>query len=211
MADVPDGYLPAALDRLHAAVTGLVDPIKEMHSGAVVCAPSLYEQLVDAIPTAIAIAKGEPVVCRRSGRSEPPLCTDALDLRIEIDGKTREWQPDTSSTTPGRLRALATRPWRPQDTEGVEKIAGRVASWTVSVESVLSPTSVKHVSAPCPACGATSAFRRDSAGEHVRVPALQIITELGCTCQVCRHTWGPELYLHLARVLGFETPAGVVV
>jgi hypothetical protein len=44
----------------------------------------------------------------------------------------------------------------------------------------------------------------------VRVPALQIITELGCTCLVCRHTWGHELCLHLARVLGFETPAGVI-
>jgi hypothetical protein len=78
------------------------------------------------------------------------------------------------------------------------------------VKVLLSPTSVKQLSAPCPACGAKSAFKRDSAGERVRAPALQIITELGCTCLVCRHTWAPELYLHLARVLGFETPAGVI-
>jgi hypothetical protein len=78
------------------------------------------------------------------------------------------------------------------------------------VRSLLHATSVKQLSAPCPACGAKSAFRRDSAGELVRQPALQIITEIGCTCLVCRHTWGPELYLHLARVLGFEIPAGVI-
>ena len=128
---------------------------------------------------------------------------------MEIDDKTREWQPEPA-TTPGRLRALAAKPWRPQATCDVDQIAHKAASWAVSVQSLINPASVKQLSAPCPACGATSAFRRDSAGERVRVPALQIITELGCTCLVCRHTWGPELYLHLARVLGFETPAGVI-
>ena len=39
---------------------------------------------------------------------------------------------------------------------------------------------------------------------------MQLVTEIGCTCLVCRHTWGPELYLYLARVLGFQTPAGVI-
>ena len=92
----------------------------------------------------------------------------------------------------------------------VDKIAGNVESWAVSVRSLLHPASIKRVSAPCPACGATTAYRRDAAGERVRTPALQIVTELGCTCQVCRYTWGPQLYLHLARVLGFETPAGVI-
>jgi hypothetical protein len=92
----------------------------------------------------------------------------------------------------------------------VEQYASQVASWAVSVASLLSPTAVKQLSAPCPACGAQSAYKRDSAGERVRVPALQIITEIGCTCLVCRYTWGPELYLHLARVLGFKTPTGVL-
>jgi hypothetical protein len=199
-----DGNLPAALDRLHAAVAALIDPKKEMHDGAIVAAAALYEQLVGAIPT----TKGEGTG-RRISRSVPPLWTEALSLRIEIDDTTRVWEPD-SPTTPARLRALAARAWRPQDTSGMETIAGRIESWSISVDSLLNPTSVKHVSAPCPACGAKIAFRRDTAGETVRVPALQIITELGCTCLVCRHTWGPELYLHLARVLGFETPAGVV-
>ncbi|OBI82698.1 type VII secretion protein EccB [Mycobacterium sp. 1245805.9] len=47
----------------------------------------------------------------------------------------------------------------------------------------------------------------DTALVRVHVPALQIITEIGCTRFVCRHTWGAELYMHLARVLGFGTPA----
>ena len=108
------------------------------------------------------------------------------------------------------MRALAARSWRPQDTRRFEQIAARVESWAIAVQSLLSPISVKQLSAPCPACGAKTAFRRDSAGERVRVPALQLVTEIGCTCLVCRHTWGPELYLYLARVLGFQTPAGVI-
>ena len=148
---------------------------------------------------------------RLAGRSLPPFWCDAVDLQVEIDDTVRVWQPEhQAATTPARLRVLAACSWRPQDTHDVEKIAGRVESWTVSVQSLLNPASVKQLSAPCPACGAKSAFRRDSAGELVRVPALQIITELGCTCLACRHTWGPELYLHLARVLGFQTPAGVI-
>ncbi len=206
MTVTSDGCLPAALDRLYAAVAGLADPVKEMHVGAIMSAPSLYEQLVGAIPTTM----GRGIV-QTAVRSLPPLWTDALDLRTEIDDATRIWQPDSPvSTTPGRLRALAGRPWRPQDSGGVQQIAGNVEPWTVSVKSLLTPTSVKQLSVPCPACGAKSAYRRDSAGERVRVPALQIVTELGCTCLVCRHTWGPELYLHLARVLGFGTPAGVI-
>jgi len=137
-----------------------------------------------------------------SRRSVPPVWTDALDLRIDTDDTTQKWQPD-SPTAPGRLRAVAARPWRPQDTDGMDKISGRVESWSVSVQSLLSLATVKHVSAPCPACGVKSAFRRDSAGEHVRVPALRIMPGLP-------HTRGPELYLHLARVLGFDTPVGVI-
>jgi hypothetical protein len=197
--------LPGALDKLYAAVSGLTDPIKEMVDGAILVAPSLWEQLLSAIPG----TKGEGTG-RLAGRSVPPLRTDALALRIEIDDTVREWLNALPSSTPVGLRALAAARWRPQDTRDIDEIAARVESWAVAVQSLLNPTSTKTISAPCPACGATHAFRRDSAGERVRSPALQIETQIGCTCQVCRHTWGPELYLHLARVLGFETPPGVL-
>ena len=44
----------------------------------------------------------------------------------------------------------------------------------------------------------------------VRMPALQIVADTGCTCQACRHTWLPQHYLLLSKVLGFEAPEGVV-
>ena len=49
---------------------------------------------------------------------------------------------------------------------------------------------------------------RDRSGERVRVPALQVIAEQGCTCVVCRTCWTPDRYLLLCRVLGFDLPAG---
>jgi hypothetical protein len=61
-----------------------------------------------------------------------------------------------------------------------------------------------------PACGATTVYRKDSTGELVRQPALQIVAEHGCTCQACRYTWAPSHYLLLCKVLGFELPAGVL-
>jgi hypothetical protein len=206
VTSVSDGNLPAALDRLYIAVAALIDPLKEMHDGVIVSAPSLYEQLHGELAATATRSNGEGRIARRS---LPPVWTDALDLQIEIDDATRAWQGDMA-TTPARLRALAARAWRPQDAAAVKQIACHVESWTVSVKSLLSPAGVKHVSAACPACGATSVFRRDSAGELVRAPALQIVTEIGCTCQKCRYTWSPEYYLHLAQVLGLDAPAGVI-
>jgi hypothetical protein len=31
-----------------------------------------------------------------------------------------------------------------------------------------------------------------------------------CTCQACKHTWLPQHYLLLSKVLGLDTPDGVV-
>jgi hypothetical protein len=117
-----------------------------MHDCAVVSTPSLYEQLVDPV------RPGGTHGGRNTARSRPPCWTDALSLRTEIDDTARKWQPRSPvSTTPSRLRALAAKPWRPQDTSNIEKISGRITSWSVSVESLRRPASVKHVSAPCPA------------------------------------------------------------
>ena len=204
MTFASDGNLPAALDRLYIAVAALIDPVKEMHDGVIVSAPSLYEQLSGELPATRSDGVGQ-----LARRSLPPVWTDGLNLKIEIDDTTRCWGSD-AATAPARLRALAARAWRPQDATAVKQIAGHVESWTVSVKSLLSPASVKHISVPCPACGATSVSRRDSAGEPVRAPALQIVTELGCTCQACRYVWSPAYYLHLAKVLGLAAPAGVI-
>jgi hypothetical protein len=52
-------------------------------------------------------------------------------------------------------------------------------------------------------------YHRDSAGELVRQPALQIGV-WGCECMACRAFWAPDRFVFLARVLGYELPEGVL-
>jgi hypothetical protein len=46
-----DGHLPTALDRLHQAVTALVDERKEQIGDAIRAAPSRYDELLDEVPS----------------------------------------------------------------------------------------------------------------------------------------------------------------
>jgi hypothetical protein len=57
VAVATDGCLPTAVDRLYAAVAALVDPVKELVGGALLVAPSPYEQLVGEIPAAAGQAR----------------------------------------------------------------------------------------------------------------------------------------------------------
>lgn len=199
-----DGCLPAALDRLYAAVAALCDPVKELHDGQLLVGPSLYEQLVDGITKTGGHGEG-----RRMTGSRAPTWFPALNLRIDIDNTVKAWCPQERSTV-SRLRAVAAGRYRPQDAGDLEDRAALLESWAVEVKGLLEPQRVKHFSVPCPACGASTVYRTDGAGERVRVPALQIVAEQGCTCQACRHTWLPEHYLLLSRVLGFDAPEGVI-
>jgi hypothetical protein len=52
---------------------------------------------------------------------------------------------------------------------------------------LLPPWHVKHVSALCLG-NATHVYRPRRGRDTVRMPALQIIAETGCTCQACKHT-----------------------
>lgn len=118
--------------------------------------------------------------------------------------------PEPPTSTERRLRLIAARNFRPDDIAAIVKITNTLTTWTARINALLEPEHIKHVSAPCPACGATTIHRKDSAGEIVRQPALQIITDQGCTCLRCRAHWAPEYYLHLSRVLGFDLPAGIL-
>jgi hypothetical protein len=114
-----DGCLPAALDRLYGAVSALVDERKELHDGALLAAPSLYEQLVGEVPATVQ----RDGYARGHSRSLPTIWVDALDLLSEIDDTVRVWE-QLGVSTPTRLRVFASRGWRPQDTREIEERAG---------------------------------------------------------------------------------------
>lgn len=197
-----EAQLPAAVHELYRAVGALVDPDKELHNGVVRQGPSLYEALIGEMPT-----KNSGEGGRFIGRSMPPCWTDALDAKAEIDRRAKQMHP-AGESTPHRLRALAARKWAPPDTRRVRDHAAEISSWAVTIKGLIEPQHVKSIAAPCPSCGRRWVYRTH-AGEQVRQAALQLIVDVGCTCQVCRVHYPPEKYLWLCRVLGFDLPAGI--
>lgn len=232
----PDGNLPQARQRLHDAIATLIDPHTEL-AGSPTCpdchneacehdctqhtcpghqteVPSLYERLYDAMP-------GAQGTGHSPARSMPPMWLDAARLYAWIDTTTRKWQADyqhcqhckhCTNTLPAiqRLQTMRAKRWRPQDTRQLEDYATQIEAWALEIDLLLTPQHVKHVTAACPSCGHKTALRRDNAGETVRVPALQIIAETGCTCVVCHAHWAPTHYMLLCKVLGFPVPEGVL-
>lgn len=217
-ADAPnpthgDGHLPAARTRLQRAVYALIDSRAQLVNGKVAHIPSLYLQLYDAVP-------GEQGNGHAPGRSMPPLWVDASMLLTQIDTAARRWKPAYTQPvrevahllppTICRLREILQQSWRPQDTRLMDDMSAQLEAWVIDVETLLTPPPRQTISAACPNCGHKTALRRDSAGELVRVPVLQVVAADGCTCLVCKAFWPPSHYMHLCRVLGFPTPEGVV-
>jgi hypothetical protein len=126
-----------------------------------------------------------------------------VDLRNEIDVAVEAWQPAFTGVPPsvGRLRCIQTRRWRPQDTRQIEQIANAVRAWADAVDALLNPPRHWTLPSPCPSCNTAIVYRRDSGGEMIRQPALQIDPE-GCFCTKCRAHWTPDKFVFLARVLG---------
>jgi hypothetical protein len=199
-----EASLPQAVDELYRAVAALVDHRKQFINGRVLAGPSMYESLLGEVP---AKSSGDTFT-RGVGRSIPCVFVDAVDLRAGIDGRVKSWQPRGDST-PARLRALASRRWRPQDAALVRRYATETQAWVSAIGNLIDPPHVKDVGAPCPACGRRW-FYRSRDGEDIRQPALQLVIETGCTCQACGAHYTPDRYLWLCKLLGFEVPAGVL-
>lgn len=205
----PDGNLPAAKRQLADAIHALTGRTTTMIDGRQYWGDSLYVQLRDAVPGAQGTALGAVA------RSMPPMWVDASDLLNQIDVAVEAWQPSAGyeihelPDTVRRLHLLEDRPWRPQDTRQVTQIGDACQEWANAVDGLLNPAPRWTLSQACPACDTKTVYRRDSAGETVRQAALQI-GPLGCECQKCHTTWAPAYFQHLAQVLGYELPDGVL-
>ena len=215
-----DGNLPYALQKLSEAISALIDPKpttinREDGATTIHWLDSLYVQLVEAVP-------GEKQ--HRSGvaASQAPLWVDATDQLQKIDRTITSWHPkqpifdgDLSPQHPptpasvARLQAIEKIAWRPQDCGLIEEYTATLLAWCDKIRELLADTPKLTLPNPCPACGVKIVYRRDSGGEQVRRPALQIGAH-GCTCANCGYTWAPDLFVHLSRVLGYEMPEGVL-
>lgn len=214
-----DGNLPEARRKLSNAISALIDPkphtLKRDDGTTVEWLDSLYVQLVEAVP-------GERKHRTGVSASQPPMWVDASDQLGVIDRTVTSWHPQQpifdgdltpehppTPPTVARLQSLEATKWRPQDCSLLDGYTAQLVVWCDKITELLADAPKLTLPNPCPACGTKIVYRHDSAGDLVRRPALHIGAN-GCTCQHCRHTWGPELFTHLARVLGYEMPAGVL-
>lgn len=209
-----ENYLPAARQALSDAVHQLAgrttititadDGTCTQHYG-----DSLYEQLLVSTGGVQRDGGGE------GAHSQPPIWIDGVQLLSEIDVAVRREQPDPGSLsekipeTMRRLYLIDDRLWRVQDTGRVYEIADACVGWAGRIVGLFDPPARRSLPNPCPACGAVVVYRRDSGGEVVRQPALQI-GSFGCECMRCHVVWGPERFQFLARVLGYGLPEGVL-
>ncbi len=56
--------------------------------------------------------------------------------------------------------------------------------WTLTATELLAESARVFLHEPCPRCGHSFTYRRDSDGAAVRVRTLRV-SETGCTCQGC--------------------------
>jgi hypothetical protein len=191
-----DGALPLARRRLDDAVRGLADPTAEWLDGTCHLADSLYTRLRVALRNAR--------VGRGSGQlGSAPCRIDVLTLLVEIDATVTAWEHGKS--TVDRLHQLAGHRWRPQDCELIGRYCGELERWALSGVELLADAPRVFLHVPCPRCGERFAYRRDNAGERVRVLALRV-SEHGCRCQGCAAFWPPEQFEWLAQLIGCTSP-----
>lgn len=228
VVEQPESGLPEALTGFRDAVANLVEERPQtVDGGDIRWMDSLYKQLHDAVP-------GQFLGRTKTQRSQPPMWVDAADLLTDIRKTVKGWHPnpcvhvplflggrniqvrvDGHDLTLRRLGLLASYTWRPQDVPMLKRYTNQVEGWCKRIETLFTETHTKHLPSPCPACDTKTVYRTDAAGERVRQPALQIAINpdgsyLGCKCQNCGHVWTPEYFLHLARVLDYALPEGVL-
>jgi hypothetical protein len=202
-----DGALQPALQRLHNAISALIDPKPHHHHGQIHWVDSHYDQLRDAVA-----GQTGP---RSGGANHSPIWTNALVLLQAIDTAIHSWRnepcrtdetPHPSTTTPNdtpkRLQTLSAAKWRPQDTAQLETWAAHLENWTRKISALLDPEPTIYLPDPCPICGAET-IETSIDGETGHNHAI-VIRATGALCQRCREVWDtPQRLRILGRMLGY--------
>jgi len=164
---------------------------------------SVYTEMVAALPG------GQGTQLGSTARSMPPLWVDGLiwlnDVHATIDVWVHTYQLRADLTVTEQLDALTALTWRPQDVPLVQDHADTIRRWVRTATTLIDGEEQRKMElcAPCPQCETRFTYRKDSGGDVVRLAALSM-TVKGCVCLVCHAEWGPQLYEHLAAVLGCE-------
>lgn len=206
-------WLTAAIQDLQAAVHRMAEPTDSYINNTFIRIPGLYDQM----RTALAGQQGNRN--RGVARSLPTVWLDAVEQLDNIDFMLDVWTRTTIDiwTRPGgdtvtQLRALADHHWTRGDVDKIRTFTNIINAWADDFTKMLNHDHDRYLTAPCPVCRAATVQKQDSAGEYIRIPALQINVETGCTCQneECGYYWAPNRFIDLCKELGMPLPAGVL-
>lgn len=211
----PDENLNPAIEDFKDAVHHLVEPTVELIQGTVRTGDSLYRQLAAAVEGEQLHSDGGS-----STKSRPPIWIDGFDLLNEIDQAVSIWwtEPNPPAHIPvtvWRLRVLASRSWRPQDTQALKQMTESVAAWAADIEQKLNPKIRAIRGHACPRCEHDTVYSWSS-GEWVRQAALQYETGVGVRCmnlkcrdETGRRTMWPEDQMLWLGTLLSGPPEGI--
>ncbi len=125
-----------------------------------------------------------------------------LDWLCQVDQTVAGW--GAGGGTVHTLQSLATKTWRPQDCDQLERWTDQLTAWAVEAAQLLGEAvvAVPLRGVACPVCGDKHYFRHRD-GEIVRSPAL-LVSESGAECLKCAAVWTTEQLPFLATLLGCE-------
>jgi hypothetical protein len=201
----------ALVDELRRAVADLADPItrkvlRDDGSTTTHTAPSLLAQLQDAVGN----SGGRGGVARKG--APLPISPEATDLLAELSYGAAAMhynalQHDHADAAV-HVRSTANIAARWTDWNALAQVVQQLQLWAHAIRALLDPPQRLHIAAPCPRCGERVVWR-ESGGELVQVPVLQIDSENGCVCLACNHQWPPGKLGHLKlsmAVMGTDLP-----
>lgn len=200
--------LPAARNKLHDAISNLIDPRPERLDNQTHWLNPRYHELREAISSHGGASGGH------KPQSQAPAWVDAIMVAEKIDKRCRQLVPETpilecdDYATVQRLRIYSIRKWRPQDTPLVLTAAIDLEKFIVDIDELFAPKP-KDLPDKCPRCNVARVPREiddpttDSGKATIRIAALQI-TATGCTCNNCGQHWPPSKLMFLGLLLGYR-------
>lgn len=192
-----------ATNELQAVVHRLTGPLTSYINNTYLERPGLYVQLYVALDSCRSNAASS------AARSRPPVWTDALDVKRELDTFIDSLPYGCAGRIGTQINELARRHWVVDEIRELRWLTRKLDRFATDIERLINADHVKEIIAACPACGEAWFERLDGAGVTTWTRTLQVSAEYGCTCQACGYHWAPNQLLELAISAGLPTPEGV--